>query len=74
MRNGLPVFALDILAMDDEGVEKIRVKVAGKPEVAVQTQVRLVGFSVMPWEKDGKRGAVFFVDALEPAGKLAKAS
>lgn len=74
LRDGKPVHALDILVMDEEGIEKIRVKIAGKVDVPVQTPVRLIGLCMLPWEKDGKRGVAFMADGLEAVGKLAKVS
>ena len=57
---GRPQWVLDVLALDPERGEVIRVTVAGdQPRVSQGQPVRFEGLEAIPWSNNGKSGVAY---------------
>lgn len=63
---GMPMYATQVLALDDSGGEVLNVTVAGDPKVTVTQSVSVVGLVAIPWAQGDRSGVAFRADALTP--------
>ncbi len=72
---GVPIFAVQIVALVDGGAEVLAVKVAGEPKGVTQgSTVKLVGLTAQPWAMGDRSGVAFRASRIEPAGSGRPAS
>lgn len=64
---GMPMYATQVLALDDSGGEVLIVTVAGDPKVTVTQPVSVVGLVAIPWAQGDRSGVAFRADALTAA-------
>lgn len=67
---GRPVWVLDVLALEPDGGQVIRVSVAGEqPRVTQGQQVRIEGLEAIPWAQHDKKtsGVSFRAVSIMPA-------
>jgi hypothetical protein len=61
----LPLFAAQLVVMDDQGADTIIVTVAGQPPQLKQGQaVSLVNLVALPWANNGRSGVAFRADEV----------
>lgn len=53
---GMPMYATQVLALDDSGGEVLNVTVAGDPKVTVTQSVSVVGLVAIPWAQGDRSG------------------
>ena len=64
----LPEWVVEVLAMDSERGEVIRVTVTGdQPKVNPGSQVRFEGLEAIAWNNNGKGGVAYRAAAIHPA-------
>ncbi len=71
---GRPIWVLDVLALDPEGGQVIRVSVAGEqPRVTQGQHVRIEGLEALPWAQHDKKtsGVSFRAASIVPAAAKA---
>ncbi|AMU25799.1 regulatory protein [Mycobacteroides abscessus] len=61
---GLPLFATQLLALDDTGGEVLNVTVAGDPKLTVTQAVSVSGLVAIPWAQGDRSGVAFRADAI----------
>jgi hypothetical protein len=66
-KDGQQIHAVELIVLSDDGGDKIRVKVPGKPELRPRSEVRVTGLVAMPWEQNGRTGVAFSAESIEPA-------
>jgi len=64
---GLPLYAVQLLALDDSGGEVLTVTVAGDPKLTVAQPVSVSGLVAIPWSQGDRNGVAFRADAITPA-------
>lgn len=62
--SGLPLYAVQMLALDDSGGEVLTVTVPGQPNVIVGQRVTVTNLLAMPWSQNGRAGIAFRADAI----------
>ena len=66
----LPEWVVEVLAMDSERGEVIRVTVTGdQPKVSQGQQVRFEELEAIPWVNDGRDGVAYRAAAIHPAAQ-----
>jgi hypothetical protein len=73
-KNGQQIHAVELIVLSDDGGDKIRVKVPGRPELRPRSEVRVTNLQAMPWEQNGKSGVAFSASSIESATKSVKAA
>lgn len=63
---GVPLYAAQLLALDDTGGEVLNVTVAGDPKVTVTQPVSVAGLVAIPWAQGDRSGVAFRADAITP--------
>lgn len=64
---GLPLYAVQVLALDDTGGEVLTVTVTGDPKLTVTQPVSVSGLVAIPWSQGDRNGVAFRADAITPA-------
>ena len=65
-----PEWVVEVLAMDSERGEVIRVTVAGdQPRVNQGQPVRFDGLEAIPWSNNGRDGVAYRATAIHPAAQ-----
>ncbi len=68
---GLPLFAVQLVALAEGSAEIIGVKVAGEPpELPQGTTVKVVGLVATPWAMGDRNGVAFRASRIEPAARV----
>ena len=68
---GLPLYAVQLVALADASAEIIGVKVPGElPELPQGTAVKVVGLVATPWAMGDRNGVAFRATRIEPAAKV----
>lgn len=71
----LPLFAAQLVVMDERGADTIMVTIAGQPPQLQQgqavTPVRLVA---LPWANNGRNGVAFRAEEISPTAAAQKAA
>jgi hypothetical protein len=63
---GAPLHVTELVAMDETGVEVIKVTTAGEPRVTKRQLVTVVKLVATPWNIDGRGGVAFRADGIVP--------
>jgi len=71
---GVPLYAAQLLALDDAGGEILNVSVAGDPKVTVTQPVSVSGLVAIPWAQGDRSGVAFRADAIAPTNPAAAPS
>ena len=62
--SGLPLFSVQLMALDSDGAEILAVTVAGDPKVTVGQHVTVTGLVALPWNQNGKSGVAYRAEAI----------
>lgn len=74
-RSGELLFVTELVAMDDDGAEVIKVTTGGEaPEVGKRQLVEVVGLRVAHWSMEGRSGLTFRADSIATAGPVGSGS
>jgi hypothetical protein len=65
---GLPLWQVQLMALDSAGGDVIAVTVAGDPNVTVGQPVQVDGLVALPWSQEGRSGIAFRADAIRASG------
>ena len=66
----LPEWVVEVLAMDSERGEVIRVTVTGdQPKVSQGQQVRFEDMEAIPWANNGRNGVAYRAASIQPAAQ-----
>lgn len=73
---GLPMWTVQLVAVDDGGAEVINVTVCATeaPKVTVGTVVTPLNLQAIPWAQNGKNGTAFRASDIRPMNTGSKAS
>jgi hypothetical protein len=61
---GLPLWLVQVMALDETGGDVISVTVAGEPKVSAGNPVNVSGLVALPWSQDGRSGIAYRADAI----------
>lgn len=64
---GLPLYAVQLLALDDSGGEVINVTVTGDPKLTVTQPASVSGLVAIPWTQGDRNGVAYRAEAITPA-------
>jgi hypothetical protein len=70
---GLPLWLVQVMALDESGGDVISVTVAGEPKVSTGRAVTVTGLVALPWSQDGRSGIAYRADAIAEAGDTSPA-
>jgi hypothetical protein len=65
---GLPLWQVQLMALDASGGDVIAVTVAGDPNLTVGQPVQVDGLVALPWNQEGRNGIAFRADAIRASG------
>ena len=65
---GLPLWQVQLMALDSSGGDVIAVTVAGDPNVTVGQPVQVDSLVALPWNQEGRSGIAFRADAIRASG------
>jgi hypothetical protein len=65
---GLPLWQVQLMALDSSGGDVIAVTVAGDPNVTVGQPAQVDGLVALPWSQEGRSGIAFRADAIRASG------
>jgi type IV secretory pathway TrbL component len=65
---GLPLWSVQLMALDSSGGEVIAVTVAGDPKITVGQPVQVEGLVALPWSQAGRSGVAFRAEAIRATG------
>jgi hypothetical protein len=65
---GLPLWQVQLMALDTSGGDVMAVTVAGEPNVTVGQPVQVDGLVALPWSQEGRSGIAFRADAIRATG------
>jgi len=65
---GLPLWQVQLMALDASGGDVIAVTVAGDPNLTVGQPVQVDGLVALPWNQEGRSGIAFRADAIRASG------
>ena len=61
---GLPLWLVQVMALDQSGGDVIAVTVAGEPKVSTGRAVTVTDLVALPWSQDGRSGIAYRADAI----------
>jgi hypothetical protein len=67
---GLPLWQVQVMALDESGGDVIAVTVAGEPKVSAGSAVTVTGLVALPWSQDGRSGIAYRADTLVPSADM----
>ncbi len=70
---GLPLYAVQVLALDDTGGEVLNITVAGDPKVVVTQPVSVSGLVAIPWSQGDRSGVAFRAETITAAASSGSA-
>jgi hypothetical protein len=70
---GLPLWLVQVMALDESGGDVISVTVAGEPKVSAGGAVTVTGLVALPWSQDGRSGIAYRADAITPSADMSPA-
>lgn len=70
---GMPLWQVQVMALDESGGDVIAVTVAGEPKVAAGRAVTITGLVALPWSQDGRSGVAYRADEITPTTDTAPA-
>lgn len=56
---GMPLWPVQVMALDESGGDVIGVTVAGEPNVSAERPVTVTGLVALPWSKHGRSGIAY---------------
>lgn len=65
---GLPMFQVQVAALDETGGEVLRVSVPGRPEVTTGSPVAVEGLVAIPWSQGERSGVAYRATAISALG------
>ena len=65
---GLPLWQVQLMALDASGGDVIAVTVPGDPNVTVGQPVQVNGLVALPWSQEGRSGIAFRADVIRASG------
>lgn len=65
---GLPLWQVQLMALDVSGADVIAVTVPGDPNVTVGQPVQVEGLVALPWSQESRSGIAFRADAIRGSG------
>ena len=65
---GLPLWQVQLMALDASGGDVMAVTVAGDPNVTVGQPVQVEGLVALPWSQESRSGIAFRADAIRASG------
>ena len=65
---GLPLWQVQLMALDASGGDVIAVTVPGDPNVTVGQPAQVEGLVALPWSQEGRSGIAFRADAIRASG------
>jgi hypothetical protein len=65
---GLPLWQVQVMALDESGGDVIAVTVAGEPKVTPGRAVTITDLVALPWSQDGRSGIAYRADAITGIG------
>jgi hypothetical protein len=65
---GLPLWQVQVMALDASGGDVIAVTVAGDPNLTVGQPVQVDGLVALPWNQEGRSGIAFRADVIRASG------
>lgn len=78
---GVPLWLVQVMALDESGGDVISVTVVGEPQVTAGHVVTVIGLVALPWSHDGRSGIAYRADAItetaekspaKPSGAVAR--
>jgi hypothetical protein len=73
-KEGRPIYSIEVVVLDGEGADKIRIKVPGQPDIVPSSEIKVTGLVANAYDKDRKKCVSFSAERIEPASKAAKAA
>jgi hypothetical protein len=70
---GLPLWLVQVMALDESGGDVIAVTVAGEPKVSTGRAVTVAGLVALPWSQDGRAGIAYRADAITEGADMSPA-
>ncbi|ETW25562.1 hypothetical protein [Mycobacterium gastri] len=70
---GLPLWSVQVMALDESGGDVISVTVAGEPKVSAGRAVTVTGLVALPWSQDGRSGIAYRADAITETADMLSA-
>jgi hypothetical protein len=70
---GLPLWLVQVMALDESGGDVISVTVAGEPKVSAGRAVTVSGLVALPWSQNGRSGIAYRADAITQTGDMSPA-
>lgn len=70
---GLPLWLVQVMALDQSGGDVIAVTVAGEPKVSTGRAVTVTGLVALPWSQDGRSGIAYRADAITESNDMSAA-
>jgi hypothetical protein len=65
---GLPLWQVQVMALDASGADIIAVTVPGDVDVKVGQPVQLAGLIAVPWNQEGRSGIAFRAESITALG------
>ena len=65
---GLPLWQVQLMALDASGGDVFAVTVPGDPNISVGQPVQVEGLVALPWSQEGRSGIAFRADAIRASG------
>lgn len=65
---GLPLWQVQVAALDATGGEVLAITVAGEPSVAVGQPVRIEGLVAIPWSQGERSGVAYRATSIQSSG------
>src|SRR5262245_24857536 len=66
--SGLPLWQVQLMALDASGADIIAVTVPGNPEIMVGQPAQIDGLVALPWSQEGRSGVAFRAESLRASG------
>ena len=67
---GVPLWLVQVMALDESGGDVISVTVAGEPQVSAGRAVTVTGLVALPWSQDGRSGIAYRAEAITQTGDM----
>jgi hypothetical protein len=70
---GVPLWLVQVMALDESGGDVISVTVAGEPQVSAGRAVTVTGLVALPWSQDGRSGVAYRAEAITQTADMTPA-
>ena len=70
---GVPLWLVQVMALDESGGDVISVTVVGEPQVSAGRAVTVTGLVALPWSQDGRSGIAYRAEAITQTGDMTPA-